>query len=177
MRTDVISIDNQGNGFGNAIEETKKIAQFNGLNDTDSIHLQLFTEELLSMARSITGEMKASFWIDNEGPSYILNLTTDTVMDKEKRDLLLSASSTRKNDAAKTFLGMLRDAFEEAMLVGDERANFYELPGDIAADVSGRFVEDLEWDRYESSILLKLADDVRIGIVGGKVHMKVSKTF
>ena len=177
MRTDTVTIDNQGNGFGNAIDETKKIAQFNGLKEQDSIHLQLFTEELLSMARSITGEMKANFWIENEGNTYIMNLTTDTVMDKAKRDLLISATSNRKNDAAKTFLGMLRDAFEEAMLADEERAAIYELPADIAADLSGKYIEELEWDRYESSILLKLADDVKIGIVGGKVHMKVSKTF
>lgn len=177
MRTDVVTIDNQGNGFGKAIEETKRLANFNGLSETDSIHLQLFTEEMLSMARSITGELKASFWIDNEGNNYDLNMSTDTVMDKEKRALLLSAASNRKNDAAKTFLGMLRDSFEEAMLVSEEKANYYELPNDIASDVTGRFIEDLEWDRYESSILLKLADNVRIGIRGGKVNMIVSKTF
>ena len=177
MRSDVVNIDNQGNGFGQAIEVTKKLAEFNGLKEPESIHLQLFTEEMLSMARSITGELKATFWIENEGNRYELNMNTATVMDKEKRDLLISASKDRKNDAAKTFLGMLRDSFEEAMLADDEKANFYSLPDDIASDVSGRYIEELEWDRYESSILCKLADDVKIGVMGGNVNMKVIKTF
>ena len=177
MKSDVVIIDNAGNGFGSAIEVTKRLAEFNGLKESDAIHLQLFAEEMLSMARSITGELKASFWIENEGHNYELNMTTDTVMDKEKRDLLISASKNRKNDAAKTFLGMLRDAFEEAMLVENERENFYSLPDDIASDVEGRFIDNLEWDRYESSILCKLADDVRIGVTGGKVTMRVIKTF
>lgn len=177
MRTDIVLIDNQGNGFGNAIEEAKKIAQFNGMQETDSLHLQLFTEELLSMARSVTGEMKASFWIDNNENSYDLNLATDTVMDKKKRDLILSASNNRKNEAAKTFLGMLRDAFEQAMLTTEENSVIYDFSDDMDSNNTGSFLATPEWDRYESSILSKLADDVKIGIVGGKVHMKVSKTF
>ena len=93
MKSDVIAIDNKGTGFKEAVEATKKLADFNGLSATDSLHLQLFTEEMLSMARIVTGEMTASFWVDNDGNTYELNLTTETVMDKDKRATLISASS------------------------------------------------------------------------------------
>ena len=49
MKSDVIAIDNKGTGFKEAVEATKKLAEFNGLSATDSLHLQLFTEEMLSM--------------------------------------------------------------------------------------------------------------------------------
>ena len=111
MKSDVIAIDNKGTGFKEAVEATKKLAEFNGLSATDSLHLQLFTEEMLSMVRIVTGEVKASFWVDQEDKTYDLNLTTETVMDKDKRATLISASSSRKNEAAGSFLGMLRDAF------------------------------------------------------------------
>lgn len=176
MKSDEIIIDGKGKGFKDAVDTTKKIADFNGLDAKDSLQLQLCTEELLSMARSITGEINAVYWVESEGNKYELNMSTETVMDKEKRYLLLEASSSRKNEAAKSFLGRLRDAFEEAML-SDSNKTYYELPDDIAADVGGRSIDDPEWDRYERSILRKLADDIKIYMRGGKVNIVVTKNF
>ena len=171
MKSDVIAIDNKGTGFKEAVEATKKLAEFNGLSATDSLHLQLFTEEMI-----VTGEVQASFLVDQEDKTYDLNLTTETVMDKDKRATLISASSSRKNEAAGSFLGMLRDAFEQAMTADSDKV-YYELPDDIASDVVGHFVDDPEYDQYEASVLKKLADDVKIAIRGGKVHMTVRKAF
>lgn len=176
MKSDVIQIDNRGNGFRSAVEQTKKVAEFRGLSHQDSLHLQLFTEEMLSMARSVTGEMKASFWIECEDRQFDLHMTTKTVLDKEKRFLLISSATSRKNEAANSFLGKLRDAFEQAM-ASDADREYFDLPSDVQADIVGRYVEDPEWDRYEQSVLRKLADNVKIGIRGGEVHMTVSKKF
>ena len=57
MRTDTIYIDNKGVGFENALKETEKAAAYKGLNHAESLHLQLCAEEMLSLARSVTGEM------------------------------------------------------------------------------------------------------------------------
>jgi hypothetical protein len=176
MKSDVVIIDNNGKGFKDAVEATKKLADFKGLAPKDSLHLQLCTEELLSMARSITGEIDASYWVENEGNTYKLNMTTETVMDKAKRDLLLSAATSRKNEAAKTFLGMLRDAFEQAMLAEAENT-YYELPEGVVSDASGQSFDDLGWDHYEHSVLKTLSDDIKIAIEGGKVTMTVTKSF
>ena len=71
---------------------------------------------------------------------------------------------------------MLRDAFEEAMLSESDKT-YYELPDEVASDVVGRFIDDPEWDRYEQSVLKKLADDIKISIKGGVVEMTVTKAF
>ncbi len=34
-----------------------------------------------------------------------------------------------------------------------------------------------EWDRYEQSVLLRLADNVRIAIRGDQVNMTITKDF
>jgi hypothetical protein len=177
MKSDVVIIDNQGHGYNEALLETKKTCEYTGLNAKDSIRLQLCTEELLSMARSITGEMKASFWIEYEQKQYELHLSTETVMDKEKRDLLIAASTSRKNEAANSFLGKLRDMFESAMAGSPDRGD--ELPEDAMDDLANHVVEctDEEWDGYEQSTLRHLADTIKIGIVGGKVDMTVIKSF
>ncbi len=176
MRSDVIQIDNQGKGFDEAIAETRRVAQFQGLDQKESVRLQLCAEEMLSLARIVTGELKASFCIESVGKNFELHLSTKTVMDKEKRYHLLSSASSRKNEAANSFLGKLRDAFEEAMTAEADHT-FYELPDDVARDVAGHYVDDPEWDRYEQSTLRRLADDVKIAIRGGVVDMTVIKNF
>ena len=176
MKSDIILIDNLGNGFDQAVEETRRVAQFRGLNHKNSLRLQLCTEEMLSMARSVTGEMQASFWLESEENIIELHMTTNTVMDKMKRSLLISSATSRKNEAANSFLGKLRDAFEKAM-VADAETTYFELPPELQADLVGRVIDDPEWDRYERSVLFRLADNVKIDIRGGLVHMTVVKAF
>ncbi len=176
MKSDVIRIDNQGNGFEDAVEQTRKAAAFSGLSPQDSVRLQLITEEMLSLARSVTGEMHASFWIEEEAGNYTLHMTTKTVMDKEKRYHLISSATSRKNEAAKTFLGHLRDVFENAMAAEVDHSDD-ALPTEVLKDVSYHSFDDSEWDGYERSVLRKLTDDVKIAIRGGLVEMTVSKKF
>ena len=176
MKSDIIRIDNHGNGFQAALEQTAKAAEYRGLSHKEELRLRLCTEEMLSLARSVTGEMEADFWLENEGKRFDLHMSTKTAMDKEKRYHLLSSASSRKNEAANSFLGKLRDAFEEAML-SDVDHSRDELPDEVINDICYYHPEDPEWDRYEQSILRKLADEIKISIRGGTVDMTVTKNF
>ena len=177
MKSEIITIDNRENGFFDAVEEAKKVAEYTGLNQRDSIRLQLCTEEVLSLVRSITGEIKASFWIESDGPQYELHVSTKTAMDMGKRMDLLSVATSRKNEAAKSFLGMLRDIFEETMVCEVKQGN--DIPSEAIDDVVNRVIvcTDAEWDRYEHSTLKKLADTIKVSIRGGAVELTVSKKF
>ena len=124
------------------------------------------------MVRNLTGEMSGTFWIDSEDKSFTLHLSTKTKMDAIKRYQFISTSTEYKNEAAKGFLGFLRDKFETAMLSG-ENSIYYDSNG-MPLDEAP---EDKEWDRYERSILRKLADKIVIGVRGGKVEMDVIKQF
>ena len=136
MKSDVIRIDSKGNGFREAIVQTDKTAVFVGLNQDQSLDLQLLTEEMLSLVRSVTGEVKASFWIESEAKAFELHMTAKTVMDREKRRQLIESSTSRKNEAATGFLGRLRNAFEEAM--ASEADNQYvDMSLDEIADLPG----------------------------------------
>lgn len=179
MKSDTIMIDNQGTGFEAAVEETKKVAQFRGIDHKGAVQLQLMTEEMLSLIHSVTGEVQAAFWLETEGNAFDLCLTTKTLMDSEKRYMLLESASSRKNEAAHSFLGKLRDAFEEAMSADISQAQYQyrEVPDDAINDIYNRCIDDPEWDRYEQSILLRLADNVKISIKGNLVKMTVSKKF
>ena len=173
MKSDIINIDNLGNGFQDALEQTAKAAAFRGLSHKEELRLRLCTEEMLSLARSVTGELQASFWLESEGKKFDLHMSTKTVMDREKRERLIASASSRKNEAANSFLGRLRDAFEAAM-VSDPNT---DIPDEALDDLANHVIEIPEWDEYEQSILRKAADDVKIAIRGGIVDMIVCKSF
>ena len=173
MKSDIIHIDNQGKGFQDALEQTAKAAEFRGLSHKEELRLRLCTEEMLSLARSVTGEFQASFWLESEGRKFDLHLSTKTVMDREKRERLIASASSRKNEAANSFLGRLRDAFEAAMVSEPNT----DIPDEALDDLANHVIEIPEWDQYEQSILRKAADDVKIAIRGGIVDMTVSKSF
>ena len=173
MKSDIIHIDNCGNGFQDALEQTAKAAEYRGLSHKEALRLRLCTEEMLSLARSVTGELQASFWLESEGKKFDLHLSTKTVMDREKRERLIASASSRKNEAASSFLGRLRDAFEAAMVSDPDT----DIPDDVLDDLANHVIEIPEWDEYEQSILRNAADDVKIAIRGGVVDMTVSKSF
>ena len=174
MKSDIVLINNSGMGFENAVIQSKKAAAYEGLDDLQTIHLQVLTEEMLSLARSITGQMDASFWIELENGRADLHMTTKAVLDREKRAQLIHTATSRKNESAKTFLGKIRDRFEEAMAADP----VYDCPPeDVLADLPHGVFGEPEWDGYERSILRKLADEIRIGIHGGVVEITVSRNF
>ena len=176
MKSDVIQIDNMEKGFLEAKEQTVKTAVFRGIDRKEILHLQLLTEEMLSMIHSVSGKLEALFWLESEGRQFDLHLSTQIVMDKETRQMLIDASTSQKNEAAKSFLGKLRNAFEEA-LVSDVERTYFDLPASLQADLVGRDIQDPDWDYYESSVLRRMADGVKIYIRGNQVHLHVTKTF
>ena len=175
MKTEIIRIDNQGNGFQEAIDETKRLAALQNLNDEEALQLDHITEETLSLIRSVTGEIQASFWIEAEDKTFCLHLTTKTAMDKEKRYHLVSSASSRKNEITKSFLGRLRNAIEQALAANV--VHQYDNPEGEPSEYLSYHPADPEWDGYEKSILKQLADNIKIAIRGGQVEMTVSKDF
>ena len=173
MRSDIINIDNCGNGYQDALDQTAKAAQFRDLSRKEALRLRICAEEMLSLARSVTGELQARFWLESEGKKFDLHLSTKTVMDREKRENLIASATSRRNEAANSFLGKLRDAFEAAMVSEQDNS----IPEDVLDDLANHPIEIPEWDKYEQSILRNAADTVKIAIRGGFVDMTVSKSF
>lgn len=189
MKSDVIRIDNQGLHFADAMKQSAKTAEFVGLDARQTLHLQIMTEELLSLIRSITGSMEAAFWIENDADYFELHLITETRMTQEKRAHLLQTASSGKNAAAATFLGKLRNFLEEAT-TPSERNQGNVIPEDVLNKLlthqvlpqdtfrnTESSVDLSSWDGYEKSILNHVADNVRIAIRGDMVDITVVKDF
>jgi len=198
MKTDIIAVSNKGNQIEAALEQVEKTAAYKGLTGKAAIHLRLLAEEMMGMMRSITGEPEGEFWIEDEDNVYQLHLRVFTRMDSEKRDQLLSASSSGKNESARGLMGRLRDFFDRG---ADEDVAPYTgslmLPGmyddsstpaldwewsmvNYENALSTRLKENDQaareaWDEMEKSVVARVADEVKVFIRGSEVEMVIYK--
>mgnify|MGYP006873018510 CR=1 FL=1 len=196
MKTDVIKISSRGLGMQTALEQVEKVTAYKGLTGKDALHLRLLAEEMMGMMRSITGETTGEFWIeDDEKGTYQLHLAVITLMDMNKRDQLLAASTSGKNEAARGLMGRLRNFFEQgvdspsAFLYARETGEYSATPTlDIEWTLS-MYQRQLEswmptdekakemWDELEKSVVTHVADDIRVAIRGDHAEMVIIKKF
>ena len=197
MRTDVITVSSNGKQMSAALEQVEKMASFKGLSSKGTLQLRLLTEEMMGMMRSITGEKEGQFWIEDEDGVYQLHLRMNTIMDPAKREQLLGASTSGKNEAARGLMGRLRDFFDwgadgdaagmsplllpdmyehssSPMLDWEWSMNRYETA--LAAEVEqGRPGAKEAWDELEKSVVKNVADDVKVSIKSGTAELIILK--
>ena len=197
MKSEVIVIGTNQDYTEKALTLTEEFAA--GLPKKGQMRLHLLAEEMMNLFRSITGEMEAEYWIENNDDKFALHLDTETLMYAKKRNELMELSSKKENAAAKGVIGKIREAFELALLPEDERdamashhamlgfadpTSFSAASGDtdfwkMSDYISGvQNSKDMEFaqeakDELEKSIIANLAKEVTIGIRGGKVSMTV----
>ncbi len=204
MKTDVIEFTNKDDGVENVLTETERAAAYRGLSPKQALRLRLLAEEMTGMLRTLVGDERFRFWVESEGTAFSLHLLTQTVMTQKLREALLSTASSGKNEAAKGFMGRIREIFtvmsESYQPAGTEMRygySYVDVTGyDASMDVSpnaallawslkayrdavaeNKEKEPEKWDELEKSITAKLADDVKIFIRGNNVEMIIEKAF
>jgi hypothetical protein len=198
MKTDVITVSSRGNRMDAALAQVDKVCAYKGLNGKNALHLHLLAEEMMGMMRSITGETSGQFWIEDEDDVYSLHLAVNTSMNSGKRDQLLSAATSGKNESAKGLMGRLRDFFDResdedvaalssSLLMPEMYDQFssptLEMEWTMARYESGlasRVEQDdpaakEAWDELEKSVVAHVADDVKVSIRGRSVEMIIIK--
>ena len=198
MKTDMITVSSRGSRMEAAMDQVEKVIAYKGLSGKNALHLRLLAEEMMGLMRSVTGETDGQFWIEDEDNEYRLHLRVRVFLNSEKKEQLLAASSSGKNESAKGLIGRLRDFFNYA---ADEEFTAYSstllLPE--MYDHSATPLLDWEWsmsryetalsglvkqndpaareawDELEKSVVKNVADDVKVFIRGGVVEMVILK--
>jgi len=191
-----------GPDMSEILKEAESFASRLGLSQKEERRFRLLVEETTEMLRTITGDhiINVSF-IENDD-NLTIHLETDTLMNLEMHDKLMSISKSGKNESAKGILGKIREAFElAAMLPNSDTTDSWVLYGSpamimgVPEDSSSfsmmdtmywslsSYKDNLEgdssaskqdsWDELEKSIVANLASDVRIGISDSHVVMDV----
>ena len=197
MKSDVIKVNSKGAAIESALNQVDAVAAYKKLSPKGSIQLHLLTEELIGMISSVTGETQCEYWIEEEDGVYQLHLRVLTRMSSLKRDKLLSASTSGKNDAARGFFGRLRDLFDRD--ADSDVVAFTPLMAEGFYDSGSAAAQDLEWsmaryrdevgihrqlneieaidawDELEKSVVAHVADEVKVFIRGDEVEMVIYK--
>lgn len=192
MKTDVIRITSSGEQMELALKQADKVAVYKELSVKNATHLRLLAEEMMGMMRSIAGEIEGTFWIEDEDGVFQLHLQAETLLNAQKREKLISAASSGKNEAARGFMGKLRAFFEPDE---DDLPLFFspitaDGPDGINDVTWSMFTyrEQLEqymeekragaaeaWDELEKSVISHMADDVKVNIRARKVDLTIVK--
>ncbi len=198
MKTDIIKVSSREDRIASVLQQVDKVSVYKELSHRQSMHLRLLAEEMMGMMRSITGETEGKFWIEDQDDEYRLHLQVKSRLSSEKREKLLSASSSGRNESAKGLMGRLRDFFDWG---SDEElasysgllysADMYEHSTSPALDLEWsmrRYESELSarmqqndaaaleaWDELEKSVVTHVADDIKVYIRNGTVEMVILK--
>ena len=197
MKTDVCHLDSEAFDAVPSLHMVERAAAYAGLDEKETLRLRLLGEELLGMMKGIFREYTADFWIESTGKAFELHLRAEAPVDEEKREALLSISSTGENIAARGFMGKIRQIFEAGMY-GDSDAmamsgmmsgaqSGYDLQSFAFAQawslmayrekVETEKANEEAWDELEKSIVAKLADDVIVGVRSHVAEIIIKKKF
>ena len=200
MRSTPVTVKGDGSGITEALALTEKIAVENGLDDKASLHLRLLAEELFGLIRAIAGEVEATYWIENMNKNFEIHMTSNIKMNEEMREQFISASTEKINDAAKGIIGKLRVLILGSLYSVKETLPYammntvsaYPMGGssdmvkvwsmDVYKDEIQKHLDDggeaaEVWDELEKSIIAKVADNVKVKIIGNNVEIIIYKAF
>ena len=194
-----MTVRSNGEGVREAVKATEKIGLDAGLGKKEALRLQLLAEELLGMMQNIAGEVEGEYKVEQEDKSYRIILDSRIDMTKEMRKTLISVSSKGENEAAKSFMGKLREMIQVALLPSENGPSALSMglmsmgsPStyNSSENLDWSMVEyvngvkssqgadaEAAWDELEKSITASIADDISIRIKGTRVVITVMKTF
>ena len=194
MKSNICVVKKGGLGLENILLEVEKVTEYNGMQKKEALRLRLLAEELVGMLPELVKNFEGRFWLQNDENRYELHTELSVEnLSREVKEALLTVSANKRNAAASSFMGKLRDVVENMILFSDMPNDPDCLCDYDTLDVHYTYVWTLEyyinqqrerlpdnsekWDELEKSIVAKLADDVIVGVRGKKVEIIIKKEF
>ena len=204
MKTKSITVSNRGLGVAEALALTERLGADGALEKRQILHLRLLAEELFGTLRSIAGDVEAEYWIEWESKSYALHLRANVELTRERREALISVSSTGGNAAVKGFTGKVREMIAVALLPKDSgvsllsglslglmsmaspsaqgssdslRWSMKQYKTAVNSERSGSTAAEEAWDELEKSIVASIADEISVSVRGSDVEITIFKTY
>ena len=194
MKSNICVLKKGGLGLENILLEVEKVTEYNGMQKKEALRLRLLAEELVGMLPELVKNFEGRFWLQNDENRYELHTELSVEnLSREAKEALLTVSANKRNAAASSFMGKLRDVVENMILFSDMPNDPDCLCDYDTLDVHYMYAWTLEyyinqqkerlpdnsekWDELEKSIVAKLADDVIVGVRGKKVEIIIKKEF
>ena len=198
MKSNVCKIENGVRDLEAILNESQKVAEYNGLTPKQTLQLRLLCEELDGMLPNIIDDFDGDFWIEfQDGVCKVNASVTLKTFTPDKKEALIDVSKNKKNAAAVGIVGKIRSELENIFLNGDmvlyssnpSGSSFLATGYSDGVDFS--YIWSLEqyinsvkkeeqkeaWDELEKSVLVSAADDVIVGVKGKKADIVIVKKF
>ena len=198
MRSNICKIKSGTKGLAAILNESEKVATYNGLTHKQNLQLRLLCEELDGMLPNIVEKFEGSLWIEFEdGICKIKASINSPEFDSEKTEELIDISKDKKNAVSVGIVGKIRNAIKNFFLNHDTALafataseSFYFTP-DYNMGVDCTYLWSLEqyrdsvkkegqteaWDELEKSVIASVADDVIVGVKGSLADITIVKKF
>ena len=175
------------------------------LDKRDTLRLDLLVEETLGMVKAMLDDFYGQIWFVADGKACEIHFEATSDMNADKKQELLSVSSTGKNTAAKGFMAKLGEVISGALhgmgntmdTYGQETIKYgiVHTPSVLSANSDMMTIWTLQsyrsdlseahsddgaeeaLDELEKSIVAKLADDVLVGVKGDRIDLIIRKQF
>ena len=194
MKSNICVVEKGGLGLENILWEVEKVTKYNEMPEKEALRLRLLAEELVGMLPELVNDFEGTFWLQNIDKEYELHAEIAVgKLSKEKKESLIAISANKKNAAATSFMGKIRDVAQNMLLFSETPSDSDYLYDYDTSDVHYTYAWTLdyykkqqierlpsdsdEWDELERSIVAKLADDVIVGVRGKKVEIIIKKKF
>lgn len=186
---------------------SEEFARAARLDRHSALRLCLLTEEALGMVKAMVNDYFGEMWFDGDDKGCTIHMELVSDMTGDKKEDLLSVSSTGKNAAAKGFMAKVGDFLSrsmhsfskaidtygaETMRYGIINAGGIDTPSmydmtpvwslqqyrtALEQDRAHDEEASAAWDELEKSIVANLADDVIVGVKGDRVQLIIVKHF
>lgn len=198
MKSNVCKIENGTKDLEAILNESERVAEYNGLSHKQGLQLRLLCEEIDGMLPNIIDDFEGKLWIEFENKVCKVNISIQIPeFNVTKKDELIGIAKNKKNAAAVGLAGKIRNAIENFFL-NDEAMSAVELSsGQFYFNAGyGEYIDysylwTLEqyrntvkndaqtenWDELEKSVIASVADDVIVGIKGKQADIIIVKNF
>ena len=198
MRSNVCKIEKGTRDLAAILQESERVAQYNGLSHKQALQLRLLCEEIDGMLPNIIDDFDGELWIDfEEGVCKVNVCIKIPELNINKKEELIGIAKNKKNSAAVGIVGKIRDAIEnffldeESMRVLVSSTGSFEYGTGYSEGVDYAFLWRLEdyrdsvkkeeekeaWDELEKSVIASVADDVIVGVKGKSAEVVIIKRF
>ena len=197
MKSNVCRIDNGTKDLEAILNESERVAEYNGFTHKQTLQLRLLCEEIDGMLPNIIDEFEGKLWIEYEEGVCKVNVSIKIPeFSIDKKDDLIGIAKNKKNAAAVGIVGRIRNAIEDFFLHEDgtvafdmPSGAFYTVNGYEGIDYTYLWTLDQyrttvqqtehteDWDELEKSVIASVADDVIVGVKGKQADIIIIKKF
>ena len=198
MKSNICKINNGTADLSGILNESGKVAVYNGFDHKQSLQLRLICEEIDGMLPNIIDEFEGDLWIECEEGVCKVNISIKIPeFNVVKKEELIGIAKNKRNAAAVGFVGKIRNAVEnflldeEAMHAMNVSSRLFHLPTGMSDGVDYAYLWSLEqyraqvqkdeqgedWDELEKSVLASVADDVIVKVKGNCADIVMVKKF